>query len=166
MEGVEKTDRLSRGIKYMNHYSDRPDYTNIPHRRIEAARRIANVLHQLGSNHLFLSEEMVLNSDKELRDLVEDCCQSLREGRRWPPRPRYPKKIILDQPKWEYVEVIREHCKSYNFVHIDFLCSYIPRDSHFCIMIFEGHENLTLQSLDIPIEKWNEYKNLPEYKGD
>jgi len=149
----------------LSNYRDELDYSKIPRRRLEAARKIANVLYELGSSHLFLSEEMALSGDRELRLLVDDCLESLRNGCRWPPYFSI-KHIILDKPEIiSYQSIIGDYCALYDFVHIDFLCSGISYTSHFYCTVLAPHENLRWRCLDIPVEKWQEYKNRPEYKG-
>ncbi len=149
----------------MSDYSDSPDYENLSPQKVKAVRRIANVLYQLGSDHLFLSEEIALQ-DREFRSLVEDCYRNLRKGLPWPPLFSHSKKIILDKPDFKYVRVIREHCETYESVYIDFLCSHISKLSHFYIVALSLHRNLIYDCLNIPIGEWHEYKKLPNYKGD
>jgi hypothetical protein len=150
----------------LSNYRDGLDYSKIPRRRLEAARKIANVLYQLGPSHLFLSEEMALSRDRELVLLVDDCLESLRNGCRWPPYYYgFIQKIILDKPDLRYESIIKEYCALYDFVHIDFLCSGISYTSHFYCTVLAEYQNLRWGCLNIPVSQWHEYKNRPEYKG-
>lgn len=139
--------------------------------RIEAARRIANVIYQLGPSHLFDSEENILNWDRELRNMVEDCLESLNQGIPWPPRYHIliissVNHILLDKPEMKYANLVGEYCKLYNFVLIDFLCSHISDNSHFACVILGEQINLKYRCLGVPVEEWHEYKKLPHYKGE
>jgi hypothetical protein len=151
----------------MNTNPNNIDYASLSSRRIEATKRIANVLYQLGSQHLFLSEEMALQCDEDFRILVEDCYQHLQKRLSWPPdKPYYAKKIILDKPEMRYWKSILKYLDLYKFIHINFLCNGLSEDSHFCAALNEYENKISYSCLNIPVEKWCQYKILSEYKGD
>jgi hypothetical protein len=152
--------------KYSYHFDYDKDISirEIELRKIQAARRIAQVIYKLGSAQLFDSEEAALNHDEKLRNMVKDCLESLKEGIPWP-HP-YAKHILLDKPEMKYAIVVRKYCELCDFVLIDFLCSGISDTSHFACVILAGESNLKYRCLGIPVEQWHEYKKLPHYKGE
>lgn len=132
---------------------------------IQSASRIANVIYQLGRSQLFDSEEYALDNNEELRNMVKDCLESLKEGIPWHP-PSANKHILLDKPEMKYAKLVSKYCEVCDFVLIDFLCSPISETSHFACVILAAESNLKYRCLGIPVEQWHEYKKLPHYKGE
>lgn len=153
----------------MSNYSYGLDSYNDLQRKITVASRIANVIYQLGGSYLSDCEEDILREDEEVCYMVNDCLESLKNGIPWPDysvRLVTPYCVLLDKPEMKYANLVRDNCKLYDFVIIDFLCSHISETSHFACVILAVESNLKYRCLGIPVEQWHEYKKLPHYKGE
>ena len=76
------------------------------------------------------------------------------------------KYVILDKPLMEYASLLFVLISQHEYIHVDFLCSCIPKSSHFsCILAECSYSKLTYRCLNIPIHEWEEWKKRTEYQG-